>query len=58
MRRLRRYVQDMRRFIDTLHAVPEPPRDQATREALLPAFHDLRGSGGRSPDRGPFRSAR
>jgi anti-sigma factor RsiW len=38
------YLQDMRRLIDTLHQVPEPPPDPATRAALLRAFRDLRGS--------------
>jgi len=38
------YLHDMRRLIHTLHTAPEPPPDPATREALLHAFHDLRGS--------------
>jgi anti-sigma factor RsiW len=38
------YLQDMRRLIDTLHEVPAPPPDPATRQALLRAFQDLRGS--------------
>ena len=39
------YLEDMRRLVDTLEATPEPPPDPATREALLTAFRDLRGSG-------------
>ena len=39
------YLEDMRRLVDTMHATPEPPPDPATREALLTAFRDLRGSG-------------
>ena len=38
------YLEDMRRLIDTLHTFPSAPPDEATREALLRAFHDLRGS--------------
>ena len=38
------YLEDMRRLAGTLHATPEPPPDDATREALLRAFRDLRGS--------------
>ena len=38
------YLQDMRQLTDTLHTLPEPPPDPATRQALLQAFHDLRGS--------------
>ena len=38
------YLEDMRRLIGTMHAVPEPPADPSTREALLRAFRDLRGS--------------
>jgi anti-sigma factor RsiW len=38
------YLEDVRRLIDALHTVPAPPPDQATREALLRAFHDLRES--------------
>jgi anti-sigma factor RsiW len=37
------YLEDMRRLVGTLHEVPEPP-DDVTREALLRAFRDLRGS--------------
>jgi anti-sigma factor RsiW len=36
------YLEDMRRLAGTLHATPEPPPDDATREALLRAFRDLR----------------
>jgi anti-sigma factor RsiW len=36
------YLEDMRRLIGSLHEVPEPPPDQATREALLRAFRELR----------------
>jgi anti-sigma factor RsiW len=37
------YLDDMRRLVGSLREVPEPPPDQTTREALLRAFHDLRG---------------
>ena len=37
------YLEDMRRLADSLHATPEPPPDEATREALLRAFRELRG---------------
>jgi len=37
------YLEDMRRLLGSLHALPEPPPDAATREALLRAFDDLRG---------------
>jgi anti-sigma factor RsiW len=37
------YLEDMRLLVGTLHAVPEPPPDPETREALLRAFRDLRG---------------
>jgi anti-sigma factor RsiW len=37
------YLEDMRRLVDTLHEVPEPPPDPETRAALLGAFRDLRG---------------
>jgi anti-sigma factor RsiW len=39
------YLEDMRRLVGSLHGVAEPPPDPETREALLRAFHDLRGSG-------------
>ena len=38
------YLEDMRRLVGSLHATPEPPVDPATREALLQAFRDLRGT--------------
>jgi anti-sigma factor RsiW len=38
------YLEDMRRLVGTLHEVPEPPPDVATRETLLRAFRDLRGT--------------
>jgi anti-sigma factor RsiW len=38
------YLQDIRRIVDTLHAPPAPPPDPTTREALVRAFEDLRGS--------------
>jgi anti-sigma factor RsiW len=37
------YLEDIRRLVGSLHAVPVAPPDPATREALLRAFHDLRG---------------
>jgi anti-sigma factor RsiW len=37
------YLEDMRRLVGTLHELPEPPPDEATREALLRAFRELRG---------------
>jgi anti-sigma factor RsiW len=37
------YLEDMRRLVGSLHELPEPPPDAATREALLRAFRDLRG---------------
>jgi anti-sigma factor RsiW len=39
------YLEDMRRLIGSLHDLPEPPPDAATREALLRAFQELRGPG-------------
>ena len=39
------YLEDMRRLVGSLHEVPEPPADLETRETLLRAFRDLRGSG-------------
>ena len=37
------YLEDMGRLVGSLHATPEPPPDDATRDALLRAFRDLRG---------------
>ena len=39
------YLEDMRRLVATMHETPAPPPDPDTREALLGAFRDLRGSG-------------
>jgi anti-sigma factor RsiW len=39
------YLEDMRRLIGSLHEVPQPLPDEATREALLRAFRDLRELG-------------
>jgi anti-sigma factor RsiW len=36
------YLEDMRRLVGTMHETPEPPPDDATREALLRAFRELR----------------
>jgi anti-sigma factor RsiW len=36
------YLEDMRRLIGSLHQLPEPPPDRATRDALVRAFRDLR----------------
>ena len=36
------YLEDMRRLVGSLHELPAPPPDSATREALLRAFRDLR----------------
>jgi anti-sigma factor RsiW len=36
------YLEDMRRMVGSLHELPAPPPDPATREALLRAFRDLR----------------
>ena len=38
------YLEDMRRLVGSLHDAPEPQVDAATREVLLRAFRDLRGS--------------
>jgi anti-sigma factor RsiW len=38
------YLEDMRRLVGSLHELPEPPPDPATRAALLRAFRDLRES--------------
>jgi anti-sigma factor RsiW len=40
------YLEDMRRLVGTLQATPEPPPEGETRDALLRAFHDLRGGSG------------
>ena len=37
------YLEDMRRLVGSLHEAPEPPADEATRDALLRAFRELRG---------------
>jgi anti-sigma factor RsiW len=37
------YLEDMRRLVGSLERVPEPPPDEATHDALLRAFRDLRG---------------
>jgi anti-sigma factor RsiW len=37
------YLEDMRRLVGSLRDTPEPPPDEATREALLRAFRELRG---------------
>ena len=37
------YLEDMRRLVGSLHETPEPPPDEATRDALLQAFRELRG---------------
>ena len=38
------YLADVRGVVASLHAVPAPPADAATREVLLRAFRELRGS--------------
>jgi anti-sigma factor RsiW len=38
------YLDDMRRLVGSLHEAREPQVDPATREVLLSAFRDLRGS--------------
>jgi anti-sigma factor RsiW len=37
------YLEDMRRLVGSLSETPEPPPDEATRDALLRAFRELRG---------------
>jgi anti-sigma factor RsiW len=37
------YLEDIRRLVGSLHAMPPAPPDPHTREVLLRAFHDLRG---------------
>jgi anti-sigma factor RsiW len=36
------YLEDMRRLIGSLHELPEPPPDAATRDAVVRASRDLR----------------
>jgi anti-sigma factor RsiW len=36
------YLEDMRRMVDSMSQLPEPPMDPATHDALLRAFRDLR----------------
>jgi anti-sigma factor RsiW len=36
------YLEDMRRMVDSMSRLPEPPVDPATHDALLRAFRDLR----------------
>ena len=36
------YLEDMRRMVESMSHLPEPPVDPATRQALLRAFRDLR----------------
>ena len=40
------YLEDMRRLVGSLQQTPEPPPDEATRDALLRAFRELRGERG------------
>ena len=37
------YLEDMRRMVNSLHALARPPADPATHAALLAAFRDMRG---------------
>jgi anti-sigma factor RsiW len=37
------YLEDMRMLVNSLHALPAPPADPHTHDALLRAFRDLRG---------------
>jgi anti-sigma factor RsiW len=37
------YLEDMRRLVGSLHDAHGPPADEATRDALLRAFRELRG---------------
>ena len=37
------YLQDIRRMIDSMNELPEPPSDPETHAALLRAFRELRG---------------
>ncbi|HEX3976746.1 MAG TPA: zf-HC2 domain-containing protein [Solirubrobacteraceae bacterium] len=36
------YLEDMRRMVDSMSDLPDPPVDPATHDALLRAFRDLR----------------
>jgi anti-sigma factor RsiW len=36
------YLEDMRLLVGSLHEAPAPTADDATRDALLRAFHELR----------------
>lgn len=36
------YLEDMRRMVESMSELPEPPADPATHDALLRAFRDLR----------------
>lgn len=36
------YLEDVRRMVDSMSDLPEPPVDPATHDALLRAFRDLR----------------
>ena len=36
------YLDDMRRMVDSMSQLPDPPVDPATHDALLRAFRDLR----------------
>ena len=36
------YLEDMRRMVDSMSQLPDPPVDLATHEALLRALRDLR----------------
>ena len=38
-----RYLESMRRTVEVLRTLPEPPPDPDTYDALLHAFRDLRG---------------
>ena len=37
------YLEDMRKLVGSLSETPDPPPDEATRDALLRAFRELRG---------------
>ena len=36
------YLEDMRRMVESMSQLPDPPMDPATHDALLRAFRDLR----------------